>query len=269
MTDMTNMTDPASADEVKDAMTRALRGEAGGAPDLAAILVGGRRRRRAFLGKAVLGAAVLAVAGLGVGYGVTHGRTGAQQPDVAPAPAGQARTPSPPPHDNSHANLDRTHAAVRAALAGRLPAGMTLEDGDGPAVFRLVRSDGTVTSLGAEVGYQNLAGMPNPCTGSRYNTDCRPVSLADGSRGWAWETDAALAEGHAVSVAVYTQDGQAWGLEDSATEVDPATSKLEKGRPLTEDQLISLVSDPQVMAALKQVPTDQLTSTQTGRPYHL
>ncbi|WP_265736774.1 hypothetical protein [Actinacidiphila yeochonensis] len=39
--------------------------------------------------------------------------------------------------------------------------------------------------------------------------------------------------------------------------------------PLTEAQLVSLVSDPRVMAALKQVPTDQISPAQTGQPYHL
>lgn len=255
--------------DVRNAMKHALRAEPDGEPDLEVIVQGGRRQRRAVMAKAALGAAVLAVAGLGVGYGVTHAQTSTGSQSVAPGLAGQARTPSLPPHDNSRADLDKAHAAVRAALAGRVPAGMTLEDGSGPTDFRLVRSDGTVTSLGAEVGLQNLAGLKNPCTGSLYNTNCRPVSLADGSRGWAWETDAGQQEGHAVSVVVYTQDGHVWGLSDGATEVDPATMTLEKGNPLTETQLISLVSDPQVMAALKQVPTDQISSEQPGQPYRL
>lgn len=147
---------------------------------------------------------------------------------------------------------------------------MRLQDGSGPTDFRLVRSDGTSTSLGAEVGTQNLAGMKSPCTGSPYNTNCRPVSLADGSRGWAWETDADLDEGHAVSVVVYTQDGQAWGLSDGDDEpLTPKSRELEKGEPLTEAQLISLVSDPQVMAALKQAPTDQVTPSRTGKSHRL
>lgn len=254
--------------DVRNAMKQALSAEPDGEPDMEVIIHGGRRQRRAAVRKAALGAAVLAVAGLGVGYAVTHDRTSAPNQSVTSGLAGQARTPSLPPHDNTHANLHKSHAALRTALAGRVPAGMTLEDGSSPTGFRLVRSDKTVTSLGAQVGLQNLAGMKNPCTGSQYNTNCRPVSLADGSRGWAWETDAELAEGHTVSVVVYTQDGHAWGLSDGATEVDPATMTLEKGKPLAEAQLIFLVSDPQVMAALKQVPTDQVTSAQTGQPYH-
>jgi hypothetical protein len=250
--------------DVRNAMKQALRADAEGEPDLEVIIQGGRRQRRAVMRKAALGAAVLAVAGLGMSYGMTHTQTRPQSQSVTPDLAGQARTPSLPPHDNSHAALAKAHAAVRAALAGRLPAGMTLEDGSGLSNFYLVRSDGTTTSLGAEVGLQSLAGLKNPCTTSNYNTNCRPVSLSDGSRGWAWETDAGQKEGHAVSVVVYTQDGHAWGLSDGDGATDPASSKtLEKGEPLTEAQLISLVFDPQVMAALKQVSTDQVTSAQT------
>jgi hypothetical protein len=255
--------------DVRDAMKQALRADADGEPDMEMIVQGGRRQRRAAVRKAALGGAVLAVAGFGMSYAVTHTQTRPQSQSVAPDLAGQARTPSLPPHNNSRSALGKAHAAVRAALADGLPAGMALKDGSGLSDFYLVHSDGTTTSLGAEVGLQSLAGLKNPCTTSTYNTNCRPVSLSDGSRGWAWETDAGQKEGHAVSVVVYTQDGHAWGLSDDDGETDPASSKnLEKGEPLTEAQLISLVSRPQVMAALKQVPTDQVTSAQTGQPYH-
>lgn len=255
--------------DVRNAMKQALNAEPDGEPDMAVIIQGGRRQRRAVVRQVALGAAVLAIAGLGVGYSLTHTQAGPQNENVSTDLAGQARTPALPPHDNSRANLDKSHAALRAALVGRLPAGMKLEDTSGPTGFRLVRTDGTATLLGAEVGFQSLAGMKSPCTGSQFNTNCRPVSLTDGSRGWAWETDASQKEGHSVSVAVYTQDGHAWGLTDGATQVDPATTTLQKGRPLTEAQLISLVSDPQVMAALKQVPTDQVRPSQAGQPYHM
>jgi hypothetical protein len=250
-------------------MKQALDAEPDSEPDMDVILRGGRRQRRAVLRQVALGAAVLVIAGVGVGYSLTHTQADSRNQSVGTDLAGQARTPSLPPHDNSRANLDKTHAALRSALVGSLPAGMRLEDGSGPTGFRLVRADGTATSLGAEVGFQSLASMKSPCTDSQFNTSCRPVSLADGSRGWAWETDASQKEGHSVSVAVYTQDGHAWGLTDGATQVDPTTMNSQRGRPLTEAQLIALVSDPQVMAALKQVPTDQITSTQAGQPYHL
>jgi hypothetical protein len=255
--------------EVRNAMRRALSAEPGAEPDMEVIVRAGRKQRRAVVRQVALGAAVLAAAGLGAGYSLTHAQADSQDRSVTTDLAGQARRPSLPPHDNSRANLDRTHAALRTALAGRLPAGTTLEEGSGPSEFRLVRSDGTVTSLAALVGLQNLAGAKNPCTDSRYNTDCHPVSLADGSRGWVWEAAAALKDGHTVSVVLYTQDGHAWGLSDGATVVNPRTRSLEKGQPLSEAQMISLVSDPQVMAALKQVPTDQITSEQPGQPYHL
>lgn len=254
--------------DVRNAMQQALRAEPHGEPDMAAIIEGGRRQRRALVRQVALGTAVLAAAVLGAGYGLTHARAGSRDTGVTADLAGHARTPSLPPHDNSRANLAATHAALRTALVGHVPAGMTLEDGSGPGGFRLVRPDGTVTELGAQVGLQNLAGAKNPCTASPYNTNCHAVSLADGSRGWTWET-AASKDGHCVTVLVYTQDGHAWGLADSATAVDPRTLSLEKGRPLTEAQLVSLVSDPQVMAALKRIPTDQITSAQTGRPYRL
>lgn len=253
--------------DVRNAMKRALTTEDDGEPDMEVILRGGRRQRRAVLRQVALGAAVLAVAGLGVGYSLTHTQAG-QDERVTTGLAGQAGTPSLPPHDNSRANLDRTHAALRTALIGHLPAGMTLEDGDGPGDFRLRRSDGTVTELGAQVGLQRLADAKNPCTTFPYTTNCHLVSLADGSRGWAWET-AASKDGHAVTVLMYTQDGHAWGLADGATVVNPRTLSLEKGHPLAEAQLVSLVSDPEVMAALKQIPTDQITSEQPGQPYHL
>lgn len=253
--------------DVRNAMKQALNAEPDGEPDMEVIIRGGRRQRRAVVRQVALGTAVLALAGLGVGYSLTHSQAGSQDQSVSTDLAGQARTPSLPPHDNSRPNLDKTHAALRTALIGRLPAGMTLEGGSGPSEFRLVRSDGTVTSLGALVGLQNLASMKNPCTASQYNTNCHSVSLADGSRGWAWEA-AASKDGHTVTVLVYTQDGHAWGLADGATEVNPKTLSLEKGQPLAEAQLISLVSDPHVMAALKQIPTDQTTATQTGHPYH-
>lgn len=255
-------------DGVRNAMKQALSAEPHGEPDIEAIIEGGRRQRRALVRQVALGTAALAIAGLGASYGLTHARAGSRDTGVTADLAGQARTPSLPPHDNSRANLAETRAALRTALVGHVPAGMTLEDGSGPSEFRLVRSDGSVTSLGALVGLQNLAAMKNPCTASAYNTDCRPVALADGSRGWTWET-AASKDGHTVTVLVYTQDGHAWGLSDGATVVSPRTLSLEKGRPLTEAQLVSLVSDPQVMAALKQIPTDQITTAQTGRPYRL
>lgn len=254
--------------DVRNAMRQALNAEPDGEPDMEVIIRGGRRRRRGIVRQVALGTAVLAVAGLGVSYSLTHTKASSPNQSVSTGLAGQAHTPSLPPHDNSRANLGKTHAALRAALVAHLPAGMTLEDGAGPSDFTLRRSDGTVTELGAQVGLQNLAGAKNPCTTSQYNTNCRPVSLADGSRGWAWEA-AASKDGHTVAVLVYTQDGQAWGLSDGATVVNPKTLTLEKGHPLAEPQLISLVSDPEVMSALKQIPTDQITSTQTGQPYHL
>lgn len=263
--------------DVRKAMRCALTTDAESEPDLEVIIQGGRRQRRAVMRKAALATAALAMAGLGMAglggkHGVTHTQTSPHHQSMTPDLAGQARTPSLPPHDNGRAALTATHAAVWAALVGRLPAGMTLKDGSGPTNFFLVRSDGTVTSLGAEAGLQNLDSMKSPCTRTRYNTNCRPVALTDGSHGWAWETDAGQEEGHSVSVVVDTQDGQAWGLSDGDVELGPPTPKapaFEKGKPLTEAQLISLISDPQVMAALKQVPTDQISSAQTGRPYHL
>lgn len=248
--------------DVRNAMKQALAAEPDSEPDMDVIVRGGRLQRRAVLRQVALGAAVLAVAGVGVGYSLTHTQAGSQNANVTTDLAGQTRTPSLPPHDNSHANLDKTHTALRTALAGHLPAGMTLQDGSGPSEFRLVRSDGTVTLLGALVGLQNLAPMRNPCTASHDRTNCRPVSLADGSRGWAWEA-APSEDGYTVTVLVYTQDGQAWGLSDGATEVNPKTLSLEKGQPLAEAQLITLIADPQVMAALKQIPTDQITATQS------
>ncbi|MFF6957770.1 hypothetical protein [Streptomyces sp. NPDC008317] len=254
--------------DVKNAMRQALNAEPDDGPDMEEIVRGGRKQRRAIVRQVALGTAVLAVAGFGVGYSLTHAQAGSKDQSVTTDLAGQARTPSLPPHDNSRANLDKAHADLRAALVGRLPAGMTLEDGSGPSDFNLVRSDGTVTELGTLVGLQNLAGAKNPCTDSQINSNCQPVSLADGSRGWAWEA-AAQQDGYTVTVRIYTQDGQAWGLSNGATAVNPKTQSLEKGQPLTAAQLISLVSDPEVMAALKEVPTDQITPTQAGQPYHL
>lgn len=257
-------------------MERALGGEAGaGQPDLDAIVREGRRIRRSR--RLAFGTAAAAVVAAGcVGWAAWTPQFPRSTGSLAPALAGAASSPAPPPADNSPGNLHAVHSVLLEALSRHLPAGTRISAGSDPTSFRLTHPDGSVTTIGALSGLQILGGMPDPCRNSRYTSDCLPVSLPDGSRGWASVVDKGMRPGWSVSVAAYTLDGQAFGLVDGDTEslgtsggfpASPSAIRMETGTPLTEQQLIALVAQPDVLAALKKVPTDEVTPVPAGSPY--
>jgi hypothetical protein len=248
----------------KSVFTAALAGDDGGAgPDMDVILTGGRRRRRRRTLAVTGGFATLAAVAVGLGIASAAGTAGTKGTPAPAVLAGQASTPALPPHDLSPRNTTKVQAQVLAALRKHLPAGLSISDGSGPSSFLLTRPDGTGTSLGTLVGSQRLEGLPNPCVGDRYNSACVRVDLPDGSRGWAWVTDGGRGEGGAVSVSAVTLDGQVFGLLDDHTEVLPRGA----GPLLTEKQMIALVEQPDVLAALKNVPTDEPVSAPPGVPH--
>ncbi|MEU6221919.1 hypothetical protein ABZ845_31135 [Streptomyces sp. NPDC047022] len=240
--------------DTKTMLDRALAGDAGGdGPDMAAILTEGKRRKRRRA--AAIAGSCAAVAAVTVGLGLTQtlARTTSPQAE-APVLAGQASTPALPPHDQSQGKLKAVQAQLYTALKAHLPASTRIALGSGPTDFRLTHPDGTVTSLGAVVGRQNLAGLPNPCTHSHYASHCQPVDLPDGSRGWATVINNGSGPGGSVSVTAVTQEGQAFGLEDTNGALG---EHAPNGTLLTQQQLVTLVQQPDVLTALQKVPTDE------------
>lgn len=250
--------------EVRALFERVLDGEDdGGMPEVAALKrQGGRLMRRWVLRAASVTAGVVVAAGC-VTYGI--GRTGmhpAHDSSSAQELAGVASSPSKPPTDMSKGATEKLHAQLLEALNAHLPKDVRLIEGSDPTVFRLKRADGSTTTLGAVSGLQKLGGAPEPCP--KYGTDCQKVMLPDGSRGWAWKG----LDGRDVTVTLYTLNGQAFGLSDGDSGSKPGTqNERETGAPLTVQQLIALVSQPQVYAALKGAPTDEVTPEPAGSPH--
>ncbi|MGD3112481.1 hypothetical protein [Streptomyces sp. YGL11-2] len=257
-------------DEESDAKTmfnRALAGDDGGdGPDMGAILARGKRRKlRRTL---TIAGSCAAMAAVTVGLGLTQSLTTSAH-NGTPELAGQASTPALPPHDLSKRNSEAVQAQLLAALTAHLPAGVKIAPGSGPTSFHLTHPDGTVTTLSAQVGRQSLAELSNPCTGSRYTSRCQPVSLPDGSRGWASMTNNGVGPGGVMSVTAVTLEGKVFGLDDGNTEALSAGARptTVNGTPLTEQQLIALVEQPDVLAALKKAPTDEPTPVPAGVPH--
>ncbi|WP_143079247.1 hypothetical protein [Streptomyces monashensis] len=230
-----------------------------------AILVRGKRRK--LQRTLAIAGSCAAVAAVVVGLSLTQSLAGSSSAqNDSPALAGEASTPGLPPHDLSKGNTEAVHAQLLAALKAHVPAGVTIAAGSGPTSFRLTHPDGTVTTLSAQVGRRTLAGLPNPCTGSRYTSRCQPVSLPDGSRGWASVTNNGAGPGGVVSVTAVTQEGQVFGLDDGNTEALSGGTAV-NGTPLTQQQLIALVEQPDVLTALKKAPTDEATPAPAGVPH--
>lgn len=237
-----------------------LSGDDGGlGPDMDVILTGGRRRRLRRIVTVTGGCATVAAVTIGLGTVQPSGAGFSPSGRTAPVLAGQATTPALPPHDLSQRNEATVHARLLAALRKHLPAGTSLSDGSGPTSFELTHPNGTVTTLGAEEGLQTLAGLPNPCSTSRYASACVRTILPDGSRGWASVFDDGRGPGGQVEVVAVTVDGQVFGLADGNGVSVPGGHQLPdgSGTPLTEQQLIALIEQPDVLAALKSVPTDE------------
>ncbi|WP_269853492.1 hypothetical protein [Streptomyces sp. RPT161] len=256
---------------VRKMMDDALAGEPGGGPDLGVIVQEGARVRRRARWRAVGVGAVAVVAAACVTFGATRAlQQGASSAGpVDPGLAGVASSPSAPPADMSRKTTDAVHAQLMAALSKHLPAGMKISEGSGPTTFHLTRADGSVTTISALSGPQTLAGLPNPCQRSRYTSDCQALSLPDGSHGWASVVDKGMRPGWVVSVAAVTLNGQVFGLGDGDTEnLTPGRGgRPEAGTPLTEQQLTAMLTQPDVLAALKQVPTDEVTPVPAGSPH--
>jgi hypothetical protein len=152
------------------------------------------------------------------------------------------------------AMLDQLHARLLAVLSKALPPDIKILEGSGPTDFRLERPDGTISNMSALEGLQFLGDPPEPCP--KWGKDCQKVALPDGSRGWAYNAFG----GNSSVVSLYTLNGQAFGLTDGDTDFveNDSHSPMETGKPLTIQQMITIVSRPDVLAVLKQVPTDQV-----------
>ncbi|SEM85074.1 hypothetical protein [Streptacidiphilus jiangxiensis] len=235
----------------------------GSLPDLRLIRrEGGRRARRGLLRGAGVTAAVLAVAG-GLAVGLPR-----QSAPAAPSGSGRGTSlagaessPAKPPTDMRTAVMTPLTAELMSVLRRHLPPGLTLEPGLGPTTFTLRHPDGSTSTLGALVGLQHLGAPPSPCP--TYGAHCVPVTLPDSSQGWA----SVGLDGRSASVALYTLDGQAFGLSDGDDGVNPGTRDRESGIPLTERQLIALVEQPDVYRVLQKVPTDEVTPEPAGSAY--
>ncbi|MFE5329279.1 hypothetical protein ACFRCG_23110 [Embleya sp. NPDC056575] len=250
-------------------------------PDvLPGVRAGGvRRRRRRRLGVGVAGLAAGALlAGTAVGAlaltadddepatGGPAAAPGRTVPLSPPSEAAPRTATAPPPTvsgDDFLRNPGPIHDRVLAALRAHLPAGVVRaedqDEGDQTLFFRLIREDGTVTTIVLYGGEPTLPGAePNdPCqrgpqldnkTGRMVQADwseCERRVLADGSKAITGK----LRQGRetSVSVSLITPAGLTYHVSSGNRD---KFGTIHDGSALNSAELLAFVSNQDVITAI-------------------
>ncbi|MCU7820345.1 hypothetical protein [Kitasatospora sp. DSM 101779] len=228
---------------------------------LAAVRAGGRRlraRRRLAIGAGVLVAAPV------LAFGAALAVPGAAAPwlrDLVGLDPADGRPSTAQPSGYGMDQLDALQARLQAALAAHLPAGYTgVLAGGGPTTFRLVRADGGFTAVATITGNPVTPGSsePSPCESKDgkpvYASDCVLRTLSDGSTGWLYRSTSYSG----TQFTLVTPQGRIAGLGTMPTAVPPqgAGGEPQESKAMAPADLEALVSNPEVLAALKAVPLD-------------
>ncbi|MEU2630856.1 hypothetical protein [Kitasatospora sp. NPDC007106] len=226
---------------------------------LPAVRAGGRRlraRRRLALAAGALAAVpVLAFAATPAVPGASGLR------DLVGLDPADGRHPATQPSGYGMDQLDQVQARLHAALAAHLPPGYTaVLTGAGPTTFRLARADGGYTAIAAIMGTPLPPGShaPSPCEPDNgrpvYATNCTFHTLPDGSTGWLYQSTPYTL----TQFTVVTPQGKTTGLGTLPLANPPQgeTGEPQPSKPMTPENLNTLVSNPEVLAALTTVPLD-------------
>lgn len=202
---------------------------------------GRRLRRRHNTMRGVVGLAVAGVVATSGAFAIDHWPESTKATRSGPA----EQEPDPP------------QARLLAALRANLPEGFASIGPDGDGTFVMTTSDGRVVNVGVRAPrpfpYGNLpyspceppAGVPGADWPAVAGTDCERRALPDGTQ---------AVSGHGTGPSVWIVMVSPEGKEITLIALRAAETGAGGASPPTDEQLFRVLSDPEVIAALRGLP---------------